>query len=161
MKKNYLMDEQIYPLVLDEIKGIVKKYYSDFALPDFDIESTHEEDFEACEKKYLEVCKEIYNDTPPEFLSSPFGYERIKEWGVNSRYNFEFIQSYFRDDDWEKIIKKGSEDDMGRVESRSDMWDKWKFTYSMYEETGKNVYDIYISNDEDLNSQSSAKKIKF
>ena len=41
------------------------------------------------------------------------------------------------------------------------MWDKWKFTYSMYEETGKNVYDIYISNDEDLNSQSSAKKIKF
>ena len=100
--------------------------------------------YDKCTKKYLEVCKAFYKTEPPEFLSSPFEYKNLKEWGVNERHNFEFVQAYFTEKDWGQIIEGDSQDDLHRVESRDDLWLKWKHIYSTFDQRNDFVYSFYF-----------------
>ena len=93
---------QVYKPLFEEEMRIINKYYSEFQLPDFKIlqelfeESDDETLFDGidkCNEKYIEVCNSFYGSNPPDFLRSPFDYEVLPDWGVNSIHNFEFIQS--------------------------------------------------------------------
>lgn len=151
--KRDIMKEQIYPPLFEEIIEIVEKYYKDFKLPNFeelikkvsdDNGETHLNEVDKCEKKYLQVCKEFYKAEPPNFLYSPFGYENLKEWGVNNRHNFEFVEAYFNEGDWEHIIKGNSIDTLHRSESRDDLWLKWKHVYSTFDQRKNFVYSFFF-----------------
>lgn len=158
------MKDQLYRPLFEEIIKLVDTCYKDFKLPDFhllnqklftdDDESIFDEG-NKCKEKYLEQCKKVYNAAPPEFLSSPFGYEHNEDWGINERYCFEFVEAYFLEKDWEFIIIKGNKDDMGRVESRSDLWDKWKHTYATFDERKSPIYNFFTPTQE-----SQQQKIK-
>ena len=123
-----------------------------------DNDETIFEEENKCKEKYLEQCKKFYKAEPPEFLSSPFGYECNQDWGINDSYGFEFVEAYFLEKDWEFIIIKGGKDEMRRSESRSDLWDKWKHTYGTFDERKNPIYSFYFPNDD--NQQSKIKKVK-
>lgn len=155
--KREIQKRQIYFPLFEEMLRIIDTHYKDFELPDFKSleQKLFEDDDEIffdqyekciakCTLKYLEVCKEFYNAEPPEFLRSPFEYTNLKEWGVNERYNFEFVEAYFNERDWEQIIEGNSQDDLQRVESRDDLWLKWKHTYSTFDQRNNFVYSFYF-----------------
>ena len=165
--KRHIVKDQLYKPLFEEILKLVDTYYNDFKLPDFhslnqklfndNYESIFDEE-NRCKEKYLEQCKNFYKVEPPEFLSSPFGYEHNEDWGINDRYCFEFIEAYFLEKDWEFIIIKGGKDDMGRVESRSDLWDKWKHTYATFDERKSPIYSFYFPTQD--TQQPKSKKTK-
>ena len=141
--KREIQKNQIYKPLFEEILDIVDTHYKGFKLPSFaDLEkqllkNNDERIFEEenkCREKYLQVCKDYCNVDPPEFLISPFDYDSIKEWGVNDYHNFEFVEAYFTENDWRRIIKGDSQDDMHRVESRDDLWLKWKHVYTTFDQ---------------------------
>ena len=151
--KRDIQKQQIYAPLFEEILEIIDIYYKDFELPNFKsleqklFENNDEkifDQYDKCTKKYLEVCKAFYKTEPPEFLSSPFEYKNLKEWGVNERHNFEFVQAYFTEKDWGQIIEGDSQDDLHRVESRDDLWLKWKHIYSTFDQRNDFVYSFYF-----------------
>ena len=157
--KREIQKQQIYLPLFEEILKIVENHYSDFELPDFKLleqklwsenDETIFDEHDKCIEKYLTVCKEVYNSEPPEFLRSPFDYENIKEWGVNEYHNFEFVEAYFSERDWENIVVGNSKDDLHRVESRDDLWLKWKHIYSAFDQRKNFVYSFYFDPDEPL-----------
>lgn len=163
--KREIQKRQVYKPLFEEILNIVDTHYKNFAVPDFSVlskrlfENNDETIFreqERCKEKYMQTCLEYCKAEPPEFLSSPFEYDNIKEWGVNEYHNFEFVQAYLRDDDWERIVVKGnSKDDMHRSESRDDLWLKWKHVYTTFDQRNNFVYSFYFERKE-----SSIKKQK-
>jgi hypothetical protein len=154
-EKREIMKSQLYKLLFEEILKLIDIYYNDFKLPDFQLlderlldnnDFTIFEEYTKCREKYFEQCKKCYNAEPPVFLSSPFGFENNKDWGIDDGYCFEFIESYFLEKDWDAIIIKGGKQDIKRVESRSDLWDKWKHTYATFDQRKNPVYSFYLSN---------------
>lgn len=152
--KREIQKRQIYKPLFEEVLEIVDNYYKDFPLPDFTtlrkklFDNGDETIFaseDKCREKYLEVCREYCKIEPPEFLSSPFDYDNLKEWGVNDYHNFEFVEAYFNEGDWNRIIVKGnSQDDLHRVESRDDLWLKWKHVYTTFDQRNNFVYSFYF-----------------
>jgi hypothetical protein len=158
-EKRGIMKNQLYKPLFEEVLKTVDSNYKGFPLPDFNTLNDEEIFVEEkkCKTKYLKECNNFYYSNPPTFLSSPFDYEHDKNWGVNDRYCFEFIQAYFLEKDWEFIIIKGKNDDMGRAESRSDIWEKWKHTYATFDERKSSVYSFYHPV-QDIANQKKAKK---
>ena len=167
VEKREIQERQIYKPLFEEVLTVVEKYYKDFKLPDLKLlnerffkygDETILAEEEKCMKKYAEVCKEYAKVLPPEFLKSPFDFEIIEDWGVNQHYNFEFVQAYLTDRDWERIIKGNSEDDMHRAESRDDLWEKWKHVYTTYDRRKNFVYSFYFQPDEERKIESKNKR---
>jgi 5-methylcytosine-specific restriction endonuclease McrA len=166
--KRHILTEQLYKPLFDEILKLVDTFYKDFELPNFkrlnqkllddDDESIFDEE-ERCRQKYLERCKAFYKRNPPEFLTSPFGYDLSEDWGINDRYCFEFIEAYFLEKDWENIIVRGNKDDMGRVESRSDLWEKWKHTFATYDQKKSPVYSFYYPTETETKTRKKRETI--
>jgi hypothetical protein len=151
--KRKIFKDQIYKPLFEEVLKNVDKHFKDFHPVDKNelleklLENQDEtilDIYDLSLNKYLEVCKTIYGGEPPEFLRSPFDYENIKEWGVNEHFNFVFIEAYFTESDWDRIINKGSEDDMWRTESRDDLWEKWKHTYGQFDRRQNFVYSFFF-----------------
>lgn len=144
LDKREIQKKQIYKPLLEEILEIVETYYKDFPIPNFEDEKAYIE-INKCKKKYIQVCKDYYKTEPPEFLSSPFDYEYLQEWGVNNYYNFEFVEAYFNEGDWKRIVIEGkSQDDMHRSESLDDLWLKWKHVYTTFDQRRNFVYSFYF-----------------
>lgn len=163
-EKRSIMEEQIYSPLLEEIIKNINTYYKDYPNPNFQelidkileddnkkeahlLEEEYEQKFKNAEQKYLDVCKNIYNGKPPEFLISPFEYEYIEGWSLSKKnFGFEIILSYFNELDWEKVfVRKESEDDLRRVESRSDLWQKWKHIFGTFDKRKNFIYNFYYS----------------
>lgn len=154
LEKREILKKQVYKPLFEEILSIVEKYYNNFPIPDFDIISEplfEQEDYtlspeeKECIDKYHQVCQDFYNSKPPEFLSSPFDYKNLEGWGVNDNSDFEFVESYLNEGDWKRIVIKGaSSDDMNRVESRDDLWIKWKHAYTTFDKSKNFVYSFYF-----------------
>lgn len=154
LENKEIQERQVYKPLFEEVLKIVEKYYKDFPIPDFD--NLSEQLFEKedntlflkekeCINKYHQVCQDFYNSEPPEFLCSPFDYKHLKDWGVNDYYNFEFVESYLTESDWERIVVKGGSNDcMNRVESRDDLWIKWKHVYTTFDQSKNFVYSFYF-----------------
>lgn len=157
LEKREIQERQVYKPLFEELLNVVEKYYKDFPIPDFD--NLSERLFEKedntlfikekeCIDKYHQVCRDYYNSEPPEFLSSPFDYKSLEDWGVNDYYNFEFVESYLNEGDWERIVVKGgSNDNMHRAESRDDLWIKWKHVYTTFDQSKNFVYSFYFQPD--------------
>jgi hypothetical protein len=155
--KKKIFEDQIYKPLFEEILKIIDTHFKDFVpaeindLTEYLIENGDEtmlDVYDLSLNKYLEVCKVIYGGEPPEFLRSPFDYEYIKEWGVNRGYNFVFTEAYFTENDWDRIINKGSDDSMGRSESRDDLWEKWKHTYGLFDKRKNFIYSFFFEQTE-------------
>lgn len=165
--KRHILEQQLYKPLFEEILKLVDTYYKDFQLPNFqllnqklldDNDETIFDEEDKCRKKYLDQCLNFYKTEPPEFLKSPFGYEHLENWGINDRYCFEFIDAYFLDKDWEFIILNSGKDEMGRVESRSDLWDKWKHAYANYDQRKTPIYYFFHPLDEDNKASKPSQK---
>ena len=159
-----IQKEQVYMPLFEEEMRIINLYYSEFQLPDFKAlqelffdlndESIFTE-VDKCNKKYIEVCNLFYGSNPPDFLTSPFDYEILPDWGVNSIHNFEFIQSYMNENDWKRIIYGNSEDDMHRSESIDELWYKWKHTFSTFDLRKNFVYSFYLDSIQTKNEEKA------
>ena len=166
-EKRELYKKQIYKPLFEEILTIVDKYYSGFELPDFKLleeqfENSDDNTFllaeKKCVEKYQKVCKEYANEAPPEFLASPFWYKIIEGWGINQHYDFEFVQAYLNDGDWNRIIMGEIENDMHRAESRDDLWEKWKHVYTTFDRRKNFVYSFYFQGEEKRPKNSKIKR---
>src|SRR5690606_33146579 len=74
-------------------------------------------------------------------------------------HNFEFVQAYLNDSDWERIVIKGnSEDDMHRTESRDDLWTKWKHVYTTFDQRKNFVYSFYFEPIIEKNRKANQKR---
>lgn len=153
-KKRDIQKEQLYKPLLEEMLSLVDKYFKSFSFLDFDelnerLRNKNDiklfSEIEKCNKKYLQFCQEFYGTNPPEFLKTPFGYEALPEWGVNNYHNFEFIQGYFTEKDWQTVIVKGKTDSLRRSESRDDFWEKWKHTFHLFDERKNFVYSFFLN----------------
>lgn len=166
--KQHIVKDQLYKPLFEEALEIVDNYYKDFPLPDFTtlrqklLDNDDETIFtteDKCREKYLEVCREYCKTEPPEFLSSPFDYDNLKEWGVNDYHNFEFVEAYFTEGDWNRIIVKGnSQDSMSRSESRDDLWLKWKHVYTTFDQRKNFVYSFYFEQNGTPNKAEKKKR---
>lgn len=166
--KREIQKRQVYKPLYEEILNIVDTHYKDFPIPEFAalsknfFEKGDKALFSAKEKskeKYLQVFKDYCNATPPEFLSSPFDYDNLKEWGVNDHHNFEFVQSYLNEDDWNRIVIKGnSKDNMHRSESRDDLWQKWQHVYTTFDQRNNFVYSFYFEPNSTNNKPQKQKR---
>lgn len=153
-RKKAIMERQLYKPLLEKVHQIIDKYYSSFKSPleginSFEIdEEEYEElsmkDYQAQIEKYHEVSEKLCGELPPKFLIRPCDYDYLPEYGINTHHDFEFVEAYFLDKDWENIIKKGSKDNLSRSESRDDFWEKWKYTFSTYETKKSFVYEFFF-----------------
>lgn len=153
-EKRGILERQLFEPLLEEIKRIIKNHYADYNPPfsEDDLDNLEDEEYEVAIsknyhsqlRKYHEVCQITYGAKPPAFLKIPGHYEYMPEYGVNAHYDFEFLEAYFTERDWENIIIKGKVDDLGRSESREDFWKNWKITFSLYEIKKSFVYGYYF-----------------
>ncbi|UTW65585.1 HNH endonuclease [bacterium SCSIO 12643] len=151
--KREILKNQLYKPLFEEVTHIINIHFNDFPLPNFNqhynnYNSYTIEEIKACEKKYIQVCKDFYDDIPPVFLNSPFDYELKKDWGTNTNYGFDFIEAYLSESDWKRIINGKSKDDMNRAESLDDLWIKWKHVFTTFDQRKNFVYSFYF----DINS---------
>ncbi len=147
--KRHILKKQLYGPLFEEIQKLIDQYYKNFDLPDFQTleerlirhnDETIFDEANKCRAAYLDQCLNFYGKKPPEFLQSPFDYKCLKDWGINDSYSFQFVQTYFQEEDWNFIILKGGKDDMGRAESRTDLWVKWKHTFATYDQRKSPVF---------------------
>jgi hypothetical protein len=166
--KREIQKRQVYKPLFEEILNIADTYYKGFTIPDFPTlskklfdnnDETIFNEQDKCREKYLQVFKDYCKTEPPEFLNSPFDYDNLKEWGVNDYHNFEFVQAYLNEDDWERIVVKGnSKDDMHRSESRDDLWQKWQHVYTTFDQRKNFVYSFYFEPNDTNNKQPKQKR---
>lgn len=166
--KRDIQKRQVYKPLFEEILNIADTYYKGFPIPDFAAlskklfdngDETLFSEQDKCREKYLQVFKDYCKAEPPEFLSSPFDYDNLKEWGVNDYHNFEFVQAYLNEDDWKRIVIKGnSKDDMHRSESRDDLWQKWQHVYTTFDQRKNFVYSFYFEPKDTNNKQPKQKR---
>jgi len=68
---------------------------------------------------------------------------QLADWGVHDRFDITIRRFYFTQKDWERIVIKGEEDNLLRVESSKEYWMKIKHQYIAGEENKKNVFSLY------------------
>ena len=148
---NIIYKKQLYPPMYEEVHKIIKEYYSEFNLPNFKslkfelFKNNNElyfEERDRCVSFYQNVCSKIYGDVPPEILASPFEYFDMEKWGLNKHFNFEFIEAYFTQKDWGKILLGESQDELSTTQSNDHLWMKWKHTYISHNETKSFLYSF-------------------
>lgn len=145
-EKREIHKDDIYKPLFSEMLDVIKKYYEGFNCVNFENNSIYKK---KCKEKYISVCKEFYDCEPPDFLSSPFEYKILKEWGVNEKLNFDFIEGFFKNDDWKRIIGNHSEDNLFSGISNDILWFKWKHVFSTFEQRENFVYSYYIETPSD------------
>jgi len=166
-EKREILKDQIYKPLLEEILSVVDNYYHAYDLPNFkELERMlleYGDDSLIKEENrgiqfYQEVCSKYAKASPPEFLKSPFKYDMSNGWGVNQYHNFEFEWAYLTDNDWERIIKGDSKDDMHRAEGKDELWEKWKHVYTTFDQRKNFVYSFYFQKDEKESSSPNNKR---
>lgn len=166
--KRDIHKRQLYKLLFEEMLKIVETYYDDFDLPNFqqleqrfrkNNESALFDETDRCCEKYIQVCNQYYNSNPPEFLASPFKYENLMEWGVNDSYNFEFIEAYFNERDWDNIINNNSKDSLERVESRDYLWLRWQHVFRTFDKRNNFVYTFFLEQEAERKVKMKREKI--
>lgn len=122
---------------------------------------------------YLKTSKTFTGKELPEIFKdpsmNPLAFDRENKWGLNNDLQFNYSISYFSKMDWitiitrdekelteefgiddpkeiKQILENGETDQLLRVESNKEMFDKWKYTYKMYDIREDNIYSLYSNN---------------
>ncbi|MEO6831629.1 MAG: HNH endonuclease [Chitinophagaceae bacterium] len=166
-RKRTILRNQIYKPLFEEILLVVDNFYSDFKFNDIEVlieEDCDNEIFfserERCKNQYLVTFSAYCETKPPEFLQSPFENRNFKDWGIKN-FCFEFVQGYFSESDWDRIVIKGNTiDTLHRAESSDYLWIKWRHVYMTFDKSKGFVYNYYIElSDKGYNSQKSRESI--
>ncbi len=148
-----------------------KDYKSSFVveddMEDYDIyRKIHQENIEY----YLRSAKSFIGKELPEIFRDPSWNPSVADkeygWGLNDNLQFDYSISYFTKMDWTTIITRnpkelgiedrekikrimeyGEKDDLLRDESNQEMFDKWKYTYKMYELRENNIFSLYSNSE--------------
>jgi hypothetical protein len=113
-------DEALNPLILAEVKQILKQFYPDnykteFNLTDIDDDDEYKAKREKALKHYYAVSERYTGSLPPEFLKNPYREpsSNIKDndydWGLFPDWQFSILTSYFNVYDWLTIVERSKE----------------------------------------------------
>lgn len=113
-------DEELDPLILQELKKILNQYYPErykgkFTIDDSDDGVEYYAKRDAALKYYLDVSSKYTGSLPPEFLKNPYSEptSNIAEgdygWGLFPGCQFSILISYFNILDWIIIIERNKE----------------------------------------------------
>ncbi len=113
-------DEELDPLILEEVKNILNQYYQDNYLDNYNLDNIEDEDQyktkkESSLKHYYNVSKNYTGSLPPEFLKNPYNdpssniADDDNDWGLIPNCQFSIIISYFNNLDWIIIVERSRE----------------------------------------------------
>ncbi len=139
--KRHIMEEQIYPPVLDEIRTLYRHFFSEKE------PFSHDDEQEKLDNIYREACLYYYNSTPPIILDHPgtlqFDPLVIETWEVQGIFDVRIGRFWFHESDWERVIKRQVKDNMLGAESSREYWTKWKHQFTTYDSHGMHIYQLY------------------
>jgi len=140
-EKRDILESQLYPPVFDEVRKLYTKYFEPH-------EPIHENYGNYIRNQlYLSVCKEYYGAAPPEILTvycDDEEEEQIRaQWGFHAEFDIRVVRFYFDEDDWDRIIVNRERDNLIRVESSEEYWNKWKHQFMTYETTKQHHFGVF------------------
>lgn len=139
--RRHIMREQLYAPIMDEIVSVYEDLYGHMEPID---EWTPIEEIAMV---YRDSCRKYYGSEPPPILDSPgtlqFSRGLSCEWGVRDTFDFWIGRGWLRESDWERIVKNGDDDPLLRVESREDIWVKWKHQFAEYDSHQDHIFGIF------------------
>lgn len=171
--KEFILNELREP-ILKEVLTIVSECYPKDYLNSFVIEDDFDDpdEFAKIHKEnieyYLNAAKSFVGKELPSIFSdptiNPIVFDKDYKWGLNNDLQFDFKISYFTKTDWTTIISRnpkelginnhkdvkdimeyGETDDLLRLESDKEMFEKWKYTYKMYDIRESNVFSLFAN----------------
>jgi len=152
--KDKIYEKQLYEPIRFEMLRVVSEYRQR-------IEGQNLRDDDKKKEIYNAVSRDLTGSHPPEILSSFGEVHHEIEWGVNEYFDIDFVMSYMRLDNWEKLAAKKFRDPLYRVESNSHILEMWKMLFNNFDETKNNVYQpvrmkrnrdyIYVAREGDTN----------
>ncbi|MCB0531551.1 MAG: hypothetical protein KDD14_05075 [Saprospiraceae bacterium] len=152
-EKREIYDDQYYAPALQEVKAYIRQFYdkilrekagvsAEDIMKGHDLLSWTDAEFVSF---YHQTCLAIYGELPPSFILNPFDwYSEADDWGL-SGFDIGILEAYFTETDWDNVIIEGKSDSLYRVESRSDVWDKWLHTFTTFEESHRTIYSFYLA----------------
>lgn len=154
----YIMLEQIYSPVFEEVLVIYKKYFEEYVESEEEYSVRHEkEEFLTFEEEqiqskilveaYKEACLGYYGSLPPTIISNPLSLSDPEGWkiggGIADRFNISITRFWFTVRDWESIVIKGERDNLQRCESSEYYWERWKHQFSAFEVTNNHHFSLF------------------
>lgn len=144
---------ELLPHIWQEIESIVIKYYPQNSIngfkesDDFDEYKSYLNYHNKCLKDYLKAAKSFIGSPLPEIFSepscNPSTLDENYNWGLTDNLTFNYSISYFTDTDWKNIIMNKEIDELLRYESDFEMFNKWKYTYEMFDIRKEGIYSLY------------------
>ena len=135
----HIMEDQIYPPVMQEIRLLFKDFYQE-KYPEEQIDK----DIRAI---YKEACNYYYNSFPPNILDRPgtlqIDQKTVDNWRIHNTFDINIGRFWFRENDWQRIVVDQEEDDMLRSESSKEYYAQWKHQFSSYDSHGAHIYGLY------------------
>jgi hypothetical protein len=161
-------ENEIYGVVLNEVKNVIKNYYK------VDIN----ESYDNSQNLYEEVSLEYINCLPPKFLRNPFlstFLDRVihfSDYWPISVPSIKVEIAYFTQTDWVciverdqtkflqmnkgnlerglmkqadvlRILKESESDDLQRAESKREIFDEWLYAYKNYDKLQTHIYKLF------------------
>lgn len=136
-----------------EVSDIVQEYYPNNFIDNL----KEEEDFDDRKlyRNYHSQNIKLYHEAALKFIGSPLpeiffdptvnpsSFDKEYKWGLNDKRQFEYSISYLTEIDWKTVVIESKSDDLLRSESDTEMFEKWKSTYKMYDLRKSNIFSLY------------------
>jgi len=157
----YVMLEQIYPPVFEEVLKIYEEYFSEYVESEEEYSiRTGKEEFLTWEEEqvhskvlkevYKKACKDYYGSLPPDIISNPFSLSSHEDWmlgnGASDRFNVTITKFWFTPIDWKNIVLNEVQDNLARCESVKHYWEKWRHQFSAFESTNNHHFSLFNGN---------------
>ena len=133
------------PGVREEVEAIKREFYDDSRFTNDNLWETHyPERLDQLIRHYEETSKNLTGAPPPEILKLPrFKLNvALEAWGLGQNFNLPYRYACFLDRDWERIVVQGTTDDLDRMESSEELWEKWLYTFDNYPATHNHVFRV-------------------
>lgn len=138
--------------IAETVSSIRAKFYgSDVADVDSLWGSAYEDWLKNVLQRYDEASKELTGAPPPAFLklrevdldeADLLAWGMVKPRGFKRQLHFPYRFGYFRDDDWNRIVLRGEEDSLLRVESSNEEWSRWLHTFELYPSRKSHLFEL-------------------
>ena len=140
-----IKEEQLYPPVFQEVRQVASEFFA-FEKDPYTLEVDEEISI------YHDAALAYYGSIPPKLLwcpaplllLSPWSSESAS-WGAHNNFDVNINRFYFTHSDWERIVLEGDEDDLLRVESSKEYWQRIKHQYVAGAGNRNSVFSLYES----------------